>query len=77
MRNLRKSIFFVSALAGLTSCVSSKYDGPGTQKQFLAARYQCLKEVQNISTAYGGYGQFGGGFNVTTGPSCGALVERI
>ncbi len=75
VKNMINVIVGVTALLVLSSCMPSTYSGPGTQRQFLEARYQCLREAKTITNSYGGYGLYGGGLNVYSGPSCGELAS--
>lgn len=72
---MKKIVFAAIAASTLAACSPGKFDGPSnaTHKDFMAARYACLQETQHpVSSGY--FGSYGGGFNSTVAPSCGAFT---
>ncbi len=78
IRKLGFPIALSSALH-LTACAApqpGRFTGPGDNRAFLEARYQCLKETeQPVSGGY--FGRHGGGFSSAVAPSCGAFLTCL
>lgn len=72
-----KLLILLPIIAAVGGCAVKKYDGPGNQSQFEAARFSCLQQTPMSTVSGGALGQYGATYSSSTLPSCSVFASCL